>query len=85
MLLVVLICFDDHGGSVLGDAAHLPQSSMLRASPDATGLCCWVRVCDVSPGRLPWSSMLPVDQLPTRHNFLPKSYVESQLLFYVME
>jgi hypothetical protein len=85
MLLAVLICFDDRGGSVLGDAAHLPQSSMLRASPDATGRCCRVSVCNVLLGQLPWSSMLPVDQLPTKHNFLPKSYVESQLLLYAME
>ena len=36
MLLVVLICFDDHA-AVSSDAAHLAQCGMLRASPDASG------------------------------------------------
>jgi hypothetical protein len=71
--------------AVLGDAVRLARCSMLRASPDATERCCRVSVCNVSPGRLPWSSMLPVDQWPTKHNFWPSSYVENQLLFFAME
>jgi hypothetical protein len=55
--------------AVSGDAAHLVQCSMLRASPDATGHQCRVSVCDVLPGQLPRSSKLPVDQWPTKHNF----------------
>ncbi len=52
MLLVVLICFDDHGsGTISSDAAHLAQCGMLRASPDASGRPCRASVCDVSPGR----------------------------------
>jgi len=61
MLLVILICFDDLA-AVSGDAAHLARCGMLRASPDAFGRRCWASVCDVLPGRLPWSSMLHVDQ-----------------------
>ncbi len=55
--------------AVSGDAAHLAQCSMLMASPNATGRCCWVSVCNVLPGPLPWSSMLHVDWWPTKHNF----------------
>jgi hypothetical protein len=55
--------------AVSGDAVHLTQCSMLRASPDATGRRCRVNVCNVLPGWLPWSSMLPVDRWPTKHNF----------------
>ncbi len=55
--------------AVLGDVVCLARCSMLRASPDATRCCCWVNVCDVLPGWLPWSLMLPVDQWPTKHNF----------------
>ena len=52
--------------AVLGNAVHLAQCSMLRASPDATGRCFRVSVCDILPGRLPWSLMLPVDAYKTQ-------------------
>jgi hypothetical protein len=55
--------------AALGDAAQLAQCGKLRASPDASGRPCRASVCDVLPGRLPWSSMLPVDQWPTKHKF----------------
>jgi hypothetical protein len=32
--------------AVSGDAVRLAQCSMLRASPDATGRCCQVSVCN---------------------------------------
>ncbi len=71
--------------AVSGDAVHLAQCSMLRASPDATGRCCWVSVCNVLPGLLPWSLMLAVDRWPTKHNFQPTSYIKNQLMFFAME
>ena len=61
MLLVVLIVLMTMA-AVSGDAAHLAQCGMLRASPDAFGRRCQASVCHVSPGRLPWSLMLCVDQ-----------------------
>ena len=71
--------------AVLSDAAHLAQCGMLRASIDASGRPCWASVCDVSPGQLTWSSMLCVDQWPTKHKFYPTTYVENQLLISAME
>ncbi len=71
--------------AVLGDATCLAQCSMIRASPDATGRYCRVSVCDVSCRRLPWSSMLPVNRWPTKHNFYNTSKIENQLLFFAME
>jgi len=44
--------------TVSGDVAHLTQCGMLRASPNATGHCCWVSIRKVSPWRLSWSLML---------------------------
>jgi hypothetical protein len=68
--------------AVSGDAAHLAQCSMVRASPHAIGHWCRVSVCNVSPRWLPWSSLLPVERWPTKHNFLPTYYIENQLFFF---
>ncbi len=61
MLLVVLIYFDDHGCCIRWCGMPCPIQH-AQGFPDATGRCCWVSVCNVSPGWLLWSSMLPVDR-----------------------
>ncbi len=71
--------------AVSGDAGHLAQCSMLRVSPHAIGHHCRVSVCNISPRWPPWSSLLPVERWPTKHNFLPTYYIENQLLFFAME
>ncbi len=55
--------------AISSDAAHHAQHGMLRASPDAFGCPCRASVCGISPHLLPWSSMLRVDQWPTKHKF----------------
>jgi hypothetical protein len=50
-----------------GHVACLARCGMLRTSPDASGRRCRVSVCNVSPGRLPWSSMLHMDRWHTKH------------------
>jgi len=60
--------------AVSGDAARLAQCGMLRASPNANGCRCQASVCDILPGRLPWSLMLPVGGWPTTY--------KTQLLAY---
>jgi len=55
--------------AVSGDEAHLARCNMLRASPDATWHRLRASICDVSPQRLPWSSMCCACQWPVKHNF----------------
>jgi len=72
--------------AISSDAAHHAQCDMLRASPDASGRPCRASVCDVSPRRLPWSSMLHVcGPMAYKTQILAYHYVENQLLIFVME
>jgi hypothetical protein len=67
MLLVVLICFDDHA-AVSGDAVHLAQCGMLRASPDASGTPARQVLWRIARAAA-WTSMLRVEQWPQNTTF----------------